>query len=80
MNLIDTILQRAATFTREHVSKHRTLWRQATVTSVDPIKIQYDQSPAPSPITPKTIATVQVGDRVLVHTANNQTVIHGVVQ
>ena len=40
--------------------------RYATVTAVNPVRIQFDAETSPAPFTPETIAQVLVGDRVLV--------------
>lgn len=76
MSLLNTVLERANAFTRSFVRENGTLWRWATVTSVDPVKIRYDGASDPALITPVVLGgAVSVGDRVRTTTVRGQTCI-----
>lgn len=76
MSLLNTVLERANAFTRSFVRENGTLWRWATVTSVNPVKIRYDGASDPALITPTVLGVpVGVGDRVRTATVRGQTII-----
>lgn len=52
-------------------------YRWATVTSINPIRIQLDGDPAPVESEPDTLQTVAVGNRVWVQVHGRQMVILG---
>lgn len=75
MSMLEQWLAQAAAFTRKHVADNASLWRWATVETVDPVTIRYDGTPAPALIPPTLLAApVAVGDRVRTITVRGQTV------
>lgn len=78
MTLFQQFLAQAAAYTRKHVREESTLWRWATVTSVDPVLIRYDGTPGPAIIPPTVLGPpVGVGDRVRTATVRGHTDIWG---
>lgn len=70
MSILDTFLNRAATYTRSFVRDNTTLHRWATVATLDPLKIVYDTEVNYADITPTPLSSILDGDRVRVATSN----------
>lgn len=53
-------------------------WAWGTVTGVSPLRVRLDGDSTPLDLTPDTLATVSVSDRVWCQIAGRRVVVHGV--
>lgn len=77
--LVSELLQQTRSIARDVLRREGVRLRTATVTSTDPLQIQYDGETTASVVPPRRAVVVSLGDRVVVAKSRGQATILGVL-
>lgn len=75
--LVKEVLGQVRVIARDVLRREGTVLRTATVTAVSPLLIRYDGETEASVVSPRSVAPVGVGDRVVVAKAKGQATVLG---